>query len=444
MFASLSDGLQNVLRKLAGKARLSAKNIEDGIVEVRRALLQADVNYKVVAAFIDAVKKKAIGVETLKGVEPHQQFIKILYDELCALLGPVDHEIPKADPPPAVLMMVGLQGSGKTTTTAKLARLMSKRGRKPVMIAADMIRPAAVEQLRVLGRTHGIAVYSEDSGRVAKICERGIRYAAENGFDTAILDTQGRLHIDEAMMQELEEIKGRTRPHQIFLVADAMTGQDAVNSAEVFQKRLGLSGVILSKLDSDTRGGCALSIKSITGAPIRFVGTGEKIDDLEEFHPDRMASRILGMGDVVSLVEKAREVVDQKQAIEMRDKVLKAEFTFEDMLQQLQTVKKMGNLSKLVKLIPGMSQLMGDQEIDEKELIRTEALIQSMTPAERRSPELMNSPSRRRRVARGAGLSLHDINSFLKQFDQMRHLFRDLGRGRGEDFFKKMKQKGLI
>jgi signal recognition particle subunit SRP54 len=445
MFESITEGLQNAFRKLSGKAKISEKNIEDGIVEVRRALLQADVSYKVVKDFIGAVKKAAVGEEVVKGVEPYQQFIKILHDQLVELMGPVDPSLSYASKGPTVIMMVGLQGSGKTTTTAKLAKYLIRKGRHPVMVACDLIRPAAVEQLRVLGKQNKIPVYAEDGGRPVKIAKRSIAHAEDNKFDTVLIDTQGRLHVNDELMEELNEMKAKIKPHHVLLVLDAMTGQDAVNSASQFNERVGIDAVLLTKLDGDARGGCALSVKAVTGAPIKFIGVGEKISNLEEFYPDRMASRILGMGDVVTLVEKAQEVVDEKEAVKMRDKLLKAEIDFEDMLKQMQTVKKMGPLKDVMKMIPGVSQMLGDQEIDENEIKRTEAIIYSMTPQERHNPELLVNVSRKQRIAKGSGVRLHELNAFLKQFEQMRQVFRSFGKGKGKgDLFKKMKQKGLF
>jgi signal recognition particle subunit SRP54 len=443
MFESISESLQNVFRKLAGKHKLSEENVKEGIVEVRRALLQADVNFKVVKDFIDRVTQKAVGVEVVKGIEPFQQFIKVINDELVELMGPVDHDIPRAEKGPTVIMMVGLQGSGKTTTTGKLGKYLAKKGRKPLMIAADLIRPAAIDQLRTIGKQNNIPVYAEDlGGRVVKIAARGIEHAVQQSLDTVLVDTQGRLHIDADMMTELKELKDKIKPHQTYLVVDAMTGQDAVNSASSFNQQLGIDAVIVTKLDGDARGGCALSVKAVTGKPIKFIGVGEKIDNLDEFHPDRMASRILGMGDVVSLVEKAQEVVDEKEAAKMRDKTLKGDLTFEDMLKQMQMVKKMGSLRDIVKMIPGVSQMMGDQEIDENEIARTEAIIHSMTRQERQNPELLVNINRKQRIARGSGVALHEINAFLKQFEQMRRMMRDIGRGKTDvsEMMKKFKR----
>lgn len=445
MFESISRSFQDAFRKLAGKARLSEKNIEEGIVEVRRALLQADVNYKVVRDFIQKVKNDALGEKVIRGVEPHQQFIKILHDRLVDLMGPVDHDIPCAKKGPTILMLVGLQGSGKTTTVAKLAKRLEKEGRKPLMAACDLIRPAAVEQLRVLGRQIGIPVHAEEGGRPIKVARRAVAEAEETGRDTVLIDTQGRLHVDDELMDELVRMKEKLKPHRVYLVLDSMTGQDAVNSARQFNDRVGIDAVILTKLDGDARGGCALSVKAVTGKPIQFVGVGEKIQNLEPFHPDRMASRILGMGDVVGLVERAQAVVDREEAVRMKEQLLKGEITFEDMLKQMKAVQKMGRIQDIVKMIPGMSQVLGDQEIDENEIKRTEAIIQSMTPEERRNPELLFNISRKQRISRGCGVRLHEVNAFIRQFGQLRQMFRDLGRGKGRgDFFQKLKAKKLI
>jgi signal recognition particle subunit SRP54 len=429
MFESLTDSLTGVFRKLSGKGRLSESNIEEGLQEARRALLAADVNFKVVKDVIDRVKVKAIGEEVIKSVNPTEMFIFVFQKELEALMGPVDHALPTASGGPAVIMMVGLQGSGKTTTTGKLGKYAQKRGRRPLLVAADMIRPAAVEQLKTLGAQNKIPVYFEPSGRVVKICERGIAKAVEDSHDLVILDTQGRLHIDREMMDELAEIKTKVKPHQIFLVVDAMTGQDAVRSADEFNKQLGLDGVIMTKLDGDARGGAALSVKAVTGKPIKFIGLGEKIDNLEEFHPDRMASRILGKGDIVSFVEKAREAIDQKHAEEMQRKIMKDELTLDDFLKQLQQMKKLGPLKSIMKMLPGEIGKMAD-EVDDDELKYSEAIMQSMTLQERQNPELLNG-SRRQRVARGSGRPIQEVNALLKQFDDARKMIRMMKKGKG-------------
>jgi len=432
MFDSLTEALTGVFRKLAGRGRLTERNIEEGLQEVRRALLAADVHFRIVRDFIERVKAKAVGEEVLRSVRPADQFVFIVHKELEALMGPVDSSVPAASPGPTVLMLAGLQGSGKTTTAAKLGRYLQKKGRKPLLVAGDMIRPAAVEQLKTLGAQNGLPVYAEATGRPVKICERGVAKAAEQGCDTVILDTQGRLHIDREMMDELKEIKEKIRPHQIYLVVDAMTGQDAVRSADEFNRQLAIDGVILTKLDGDARGGAALSVKAVTGKPIKFVGVGERIDGLEEFHPDRMAGRILGMGDVVSLVEKAQESIDAEHARRLQEKIRKDELTITDFYNQLQQLKKMGPLKAILKMLPGqLGQMAGD--VDEDELKHFEAIIQSMTPQERDNPEILNS-SRRQRVARGSGRSIHEVNSLIKQFDEARKMIRMMKKGKGLPF----------
>jgi len=429
MFESLSESLGNVFRKLSGKGRLTEANVEEGLQEVRRALLAADVSFKIVKDFIDRVKTKALGEEVLKTVNPTQMFVSIVHKELTSLMGPVDHALPSIPNAPAVVMMAGLQGAGKTTTTAKLGKYLQKRGRKPMLIAADMIRPAAVEQLKTLGSQNGIPVYFEPSGRPVKICERGIAKAAEQGCDIVILDTQGRLHVDREMMDELKEIHQKLKPQQTFLVVDAMTGQDAVKSADEFNKQLSLDGVILTKLDGDARGGAALSVKAIVGKPIKFVGMGEKIEMLEEFHPERMADRILGMGDVVTLVEKAREAIDEEQARKLQEKIRKDELTIDDFLKQLESMEKMGPIKSLMKMLPGqLGQMAGD--IDENELKYAKAIIRSMTMQERENPELLNA-SRRQRIARGSARPVHEVNSLIKQFEEARKMIKMMKKGKG-------------
>jgi len=429
MFESLSESLTSVFRKLSGKGKLSEANIEEGLQEVRRALLAADVSFKIVKDFIERVKTAALGAEVLKTVNPTQMFVSIVHKELSALMGPVDHAIPPAQAGPTVLMMAGLQGAGKTTTTAKLGKYLQKRGRKPMLVAADMIRPAAVEQLRTLGDQNKIPVYFEPSGRPVKICERGIAKAVEAGCDVVILDTQGRLHVDREMMDELKEIHQKVKPHQTFLVVDAMTGQDAVKSADEFNKQLSLDGVILTKLDGDARGGAALSVKAIVGKPIKWIGMGEKIEMLEEFHPERMADRILGMGDVVTLVEKAREAIDEEQARKLQEKIRKDELTIDDFLKQLESMEKMGPIKSLMKMLPGqLGQMAGD--IDENELKYAKAIIRSMTMQERENPELLNA-SRRQRIAKGSARPVHEVNSLIKQFEEARKMIKMMKKGKG-------------
>jgi signal recognition particle subunit SRP54 len=429
MFESLTESLSNVFRKLSGKGKLTEKNIEEGLREVRTALLGADVNYKVVKDFIERVQQKAIGQEVIKNINPAQQIVKLVHDELVELMGPVDHEIPWAPKGPTILMMVGLQGSGKTTTTGKLAKHLQRRGKKPMLVAADMIRPAAVEQLKTLGAANNIPVYAEATGRVVKICERGVKHAEEKGYDIVILDTQGRLHIDQAMMEELREIKDKVKPHQIYFVIDGASGQDAVNSAKQFNDTLSVDGIIVTKLDGDARAGATLSCKAVTGKPIKFLGVGEKMENLEEFHPERMAGRILGMGDVVSLVEKAQEAFDQEKAAKFREKIKKDELSLADFLEQLQQMKKMGPLKSLMKMLPGQLGQMAE-EIDENEVKHAEAIIQSMTPEERESPEIL-SGSRKQRIAKGSGRSVQEVNSLLKQFDDARKMLRAMKKGKG-------------
>jgi signal recognition particle subunit SRP54 len=433
MFESLSESLGNVFRKLSGKGRLSEANVEEGLQEVRRALLAADVSFKIVKDFIDRVKATAVGAEVLKTVNPTQMFISIVHKELTQLMGPVDHAIPPAPGgQPTVLMMAGLQGAGKTTTTAKLGKYLQKRGRRPMLIAADMIRPAAVEQLKTLGAQNNIPVYFEPSGRPVKICERGIAKAVEQKCDVVVLDTQGRLHVDREMMDELKEIHQKVKPTQTFLVVDAMTGQDAVKSADEFNKQLSLDGVILTKLDGDARGGAALSVKAIVGKPIKFIGMGERIEMLEEFHPERMADRILGMGDVVTLVEKAREAIDEEQARKLQEKIRKDELTMDDFLKQLEAMEKMGPIKSLMKMIPGASQIgqmMGDMDNAEDQVKYAKAIIRSMTMQERENPELLNA-SRRQRIAKGSARPVHEVNSLIKQFDEARKMIKMMKKGK--------------
>lgn len=425
MFESITESLQSVFRKLRARGKLTEKNIRDGMREVRMALLQADVNYKVVKDFIERVTQQAIGQEVIRSITPAQQIVKIVQDEMTGLMGPVDWSIKFNPKGPTVIMMIGLQGCGKTTTCVKLARYLIKKAHQPLLVAADIQRPAAVEQLKVLGKQLDIPVYSEEIGPPPRICERAVKFAQENNRDVIILDTAGRLHINQELMDELKDVAKRTRPNEIFLVADAMTGQDAVRSAGEFNTQLPLNSVILTKLDGDARGGAALSIKAVTGKPIKFAGVGEKTDDFEEFHPDRMASRILGMGDVVTLVEKAQETVDIEQAKKLEEKIRKSELNLQDFLDQLRQIKKMGPLKELLALIPGVGGAMKD--VDEKEMKKVEAVIQSMTKEERFHPEIIDG-RRRQRIARGSGTSVQQINSLLKQFKEMRKMMKDMGK----------------
>lgn len=426
MFESISGSLANAFRFFRGQTHLTEANIQEGLREVRKAFLEADVNFKVVKEFVQRVSKKAVGEEVLKSLKPDQVIVKIVHDELVALLGGAESgKVATAPNGPTVILMAGLQGSGKTTTCGKLAKYLVKKGRKPLLVAADVQRPAAVEQLVTIGQSLQVPVHFEREGRPPKICERGVAKAVETGRDVVILDTAGRLHIDKPLMDELKEIRERTKPHEVFLVCDAMTGQDAVNSAKEFNDLLALSGVILTKLDGDTRGGAALSIKEVTGKPIRFVGVGEKPDDLEEFHADRMASRILGMGDVVTLVEKAQEAITQEEAEEALEKLVGDGFNFEDFLKQMKTMRKMGPLKSLLGMLPGMGALK-DLNVDEDKFKYTEAIINSMTRAERLNPDLIDV-RRRQRISRGSGRSIGEVNELIKGFKMSRKAMKGMG-----------------
>jgi len=433
MFESLSSSLDSVFKKLRGKGVISEANTREAMREVRMALLEADVSYKVVKQFVATCQERALGQEVLRSVSPGQQIVKVVHDELVALMGPVDHAIKFSEHGPTVLMLVGLQGAGKTTAAAKLARYLGHRGHAPMLVAADVQRPAAIEQLRVLGRQLDMPVYAEEGGRPPRICQRSIAAAREQNCDMVILDTAGRLHVDDVLMAELRDIADRVKPNETFLVCDAMTGQDAVNSAGEFNQSLGIDGVILTKLDGDARGGAALSIKAVTGTPIKFIGLGEKLDALEEFHPDRMVSRILGMGDVVSFVEKVQAEVDVERAAEFEEKIRSRSLTLEDFLDQLQQVKRMGNLKDVMGLLPGMGGV--DFQAAESEIPHIEGIIRSMTPAERDDPDLINS-SRRRRIAMGSGRNAQEVNQLLKQFRQMKKVMKQFGTGGG--LMKKM------
>jgi signal recognition particle subunit SRP54 len=425
MFESISDRLKSALSVFHKSGRLTEQNIRDGMREVRKALLEADVQFDVVRSFIKDVTEKAVGEEVLKTVRPGQMIVKIVHDELTQLMGPTDSGINFAASGPTVIMMVGLQGSGKTTTSGKLADYFRRKGRAPILVAADVQRPAAIDQLETLGRELEVPVYAERGGRPAKICQRAVKEAEKSGRNVVILDTAGRLHIDEPLMTELHDIQKKTGPHEIFLVSDAMTGQDAVVSAKEFNERLELTGVILTKMDGDARGGAALSIKKVTGKPIKFMGVGEKLDRLEEFHPDRVAGRILGMGDIVTLVEKAQDAQDEDQAREKAEKLFAGTFTLDDFLEQMQAMKKMGPLKDLMAMIPGMKDLTAGEDIDPREFGRMEAIIYSMTPAERTKPEQIDH-SRRRRIARGSGTEARDVRDLVNQFAQARKLMKQL------------------
>ena len=427
MFEQLSERFQSAFRSLTGRGRLSEANIEEALREVRRALLEADVNFKVARGFVNDVKARAIGDDVLKSVTPGQQMIKIVHEELAALLGGRAGSFQIPSGAPAVVMVVGLQGSGKTTFCAKLANYLRRRGKSPMLAAADTYRPAAQDQLATLGGQLGLPVHVGEAGAdPVGIATTALREARETGSDIVILDTAGRLHVDENMMSELERIREATKPAEILLVLDSMTGQDAVNVASEFAGRLDFSGAVLTKLDGDTRGGAAVSLRAVTGKPIKFAGVGEKLDALEVFHPDRMASRILGMGDVVTLVERAQEATDLEEAAKLEEKILKESLTLEDFSEQLQALKKMGPLDQLVGMMPGMGK-MGRVNVDERALAQVEAIINSMTPDERRNPGIIDG-SRRKRIARGSGTTVQDINRLLKQFDAMKKMARQFGK----------------
>jgi signal recognition particle subunit SRP54 len=431
MFDSLSDKLQGALNGLKGQGKLSDKDIERVAREIRLALLEADVNYRVVKDFVAKVKDRALGVEVLESLTPAQQVIKIVNEELTALMGSASTKLTFSPHPPTVIMMVGLQGSGKTTACGKLAKFLSTQGKSPAMVAADVYRPAAVDQLKTLGAQLNVPVYDEGTtADPVDIARHGLDWAREKGRDVLIIDTAGRLHIDERLMDELVNIRQRVKPHNILLVLDSMTGQDAVNVAQQFQEKVALDGIVLTKLDGDARGGAALSVRAVTGKPIKFVSLGEKLDSFEYFHPDRMASRILGMGDVLSLIERAEQAMDEKKQAELEKRLRKSQFTFEDFLDQLSQVRKMGSLQSILGMIPGLptNKLKGLQ-IDDKAFDRIQAIIHSMTPEERRHPDII-SGGRRRRIATGSGSDIHAVNQLLNQFKQMQKMMKQIGSGR--------------
>ena len=429
MFESLTEKFNLIFRSLSGRGRITEANISDALAQVRKALLEADVNYSVVKTFCKDVMTAAIGAEVIKSLHPGQVFVKIVYDELTRLMGPVDSNIYFVSPGPTVIMLAGLQGCGKTTTAAKLGRHILEKGKKPLLVADDLQRPAAIEQLIILGQQVNINVYHEDSKNAVNVAENAIKYAKENGHDVVILDTAGRLHIDQEMMSQIADVAKAVIPHQIYLVCDSMTGQDAVNSAKEFNERLELDGVILTKLDGDARGGAALSVKAVTGKPIKFIGVGEKLDKLEEFHPDRMAGRILGMGDVVTLVEKAQEQFDAEEAMKLQKKMAKGSFGFDDFLKQMQAVKNMGGMKSMLKMMPGIGGQIDDMDLDDKSINRMEGIIHSMTLAERRDPDVIDS-ARRRRIAAGAGVQPNDVSSLVKTFTRSRDMMKALSGGK--------------
>ncbi|HEX9657149.1 MAG TPA: signal recognition particle protein [Bacteroidota bacterium] len=437
MFEELSRKLDGVLKRLRGEGKLSQGNISETLREVRKVLLDADVNYKVAKRFIDDVQQRSIGKEVLQSITPGQLIVKIIRDELVALLGTSNSEIKFSSSPPSVILIAGLQGSGKTTFSAKLANELKRQGRHPLLVAADIYRPAAIDQLTTLGTQIDIPVYSEREPDAVGIAMHSVEHAKKNARDVVIIDTAGRLHVDEEMMQEVEAIKDRTKPSEILFVVDAMTGQDAVNTAKAFHDRLNFDGAVLTKMDGDARGGAAISLRATVGKPIKFLSTGEKLDALEKFHPDRLASRILGMGDIVSLVEKANQQFDQEKAAKLESKIRKSQFTIEDFYEQLQEMKKMGPLSQLVGMIPGMNKLPQGAAIDDNAMIKIEAIIQSMTREERQKPQVLNG-SRRKRIATGSGTSVQEVNRMLKQFDQMQKMMKTMSKGVGMGGMQRM------
>ena len=424
MFEALSEKLEGIFKKLKGRGLLREEDIASALKEIKMALLEADVNFKVVKDFTERVRVKAIGKEVTESITPGQQVVKIVYDELCSLMGGKHSKINLSPNPPTVLMLVGLHGSGKTTTTAKLAKSFKKDGRRPVLVAMDTARPAAIDQLITLGAQIDVPVYSTRAGdSPIRICADAIKKANSEGRDVVILDTAGRLHIDEQLMKELEEIKKEAKPKEILLVADAMTGQDAVNIAKSFDKRLNIDGIILTKMDGDARGGAALSMIAVTGKPVKFIGASEKIEALEPFHPERMASRILGMGDIVSLVEKAQEAVNTKEAVKLQKRLSENKFTFEDLRDQLSQIRKMGPLENILSMIPGMGKQIKGMSVNDKELVKIEAIINSMTKQERGNYVIING-SRKKRIAMGSGTTVADVNRLIKQYLQMKKMLK--------------------
>ena len=430
MFEELSRKLEGVLKKLRGQGKITEVNIAETLREVRRVLLDADVNFKVAKQFIEDVRKKALGQEVLQSITPGQLIVRVIHEELIALLGTSSASIAQAANPPTVILVAGLQGSGKTTFCAKLARYLKEQGRYPLLAAADIYRPAAVDQLVTLGTEIGLPVYHAAGASPVAIARGAVEHARKSARDVVIIDTAGRLHVDEEMMKEVEAIKAAVIPDEILFVVDAMTGQDAVNTARAFNERLNFDGAVLTKMDGDARGGAAISLRATVGKPIKFISTGEKLDALEKFHPDRLASRILGMGDVVTLVEKAQQQFDQEKAVKLEAKLRKSQFTLEDFLEQLQEVKKMGPLSQVLGMLPGMNRLPAGANVDDTALVRIEAIIRSMTHEERRKPAIING-SRRKRIATGSGTSVQDVNRLMKQYDQMQKMMKTLGKGGG-------------
>lgn len=440
MFENLSDKLQRVFKNLRGEGKLTEQHLDEALKEIRMALLEADVNFKVVKQFTDAVRQKAIGQEVMQSLSPGQQVVKIVRDELIEMLGGANVRLSFGAQPPSVIMMVGLQGSGKTTSSGKLSKWLQKGGHRPLLVSVDVYRPAARDQLKVIANDIGVKLWEGNpDDKPLQLCQDAVREARDTAHDVVIIDTAGRLHIDEALMNELHEIKDLVKPNEILFVADAMLGQDAVKSAQQFHDQLGFNGFILTKMDGDARGGAALSIKQVTGQPVKFVGTGEKYDALELFHPDRLVSRIMGMGDILSLIEKAEEVVDKKKAVEMQEKMMSDSFTLDDFRDQLKQIRKLGSLEQIMSMLPSIGPFkeMQKAKVDEKELVRVEAIINSMTPKERRNHQLING-SRRKRIAKGSGTSVQQVNQLLKQYAQTRKMMK----GMKNSFFGK-RMKGM-
>ena len=428
MFQSLSDKLTNAFKKFRNKGKLTPEDVKVGMREIKLALLEADVNFKVVKSFVNTVSERAVGAEVLESLLPAQQIVKIVNEELINLMGGTQSKLTIASAPPTIIMMVGLQGAGKTTHAGKLAGLYKKQGKHPLLVACDIYRPAAIKQLQIVGEKLDIPVFTMgDKVSPVQIAKQGVAYAKQKGYDMVFIDTAGRLHIDEELMNELKAIKSETNPTEILLTVDAMIGQDAVNVAETFNELLDITGVVLTKLDGDTRGGAALSIKHVTGKPIKFIGTGEKLDTIEPFHPERMASRILGMGDVLSLIEKAQEAYDEKKSAELEQKIRQQKFTLDDFLDQFQQLRNMGGVEQMLGMMPGGA-AMKDVKIDEKAMAHMEAIIRSMTMEERVNPEIINS-SRKIRIAKGSGTSVEEVNKLLRQFDQMKKMMKQVSNG---------------
>ena len=428
-FEGLSEKLGKIFKNLKGYGKLNEKIVNEAMREVKMALLEADVSYKVVKKFVADVSEKAVGAEVMESLTPAQQVIDIVHAELCSLMGNTNARIDFPSKPPCVIMMCGLQGAGKTTHSAKLAKYLKEQNRRPMLVACDIYRPAAIDQLKVVGEKAGVKVFEMGQENPVKIAKESIKYAKDNGHDVVILDTAGRLHIDEQLMEELENIKAETSPNEILLVVDSMTGQDAVNVAKSFNEKLDITGVILTKLDGDTRGGAALSVLAVTGKPIKFAGIGEKIEDLEVFHPDRMANRILGMGDVLSLIEKAKETFDEKEADKLAKKLQSNKFDMNDLLAQFEQIEKMGSMTSLINMIPGLSGKVKEEDIDERRMPRTKAIILSMTKREREKPSIIDA-KRKRRIAAGSGTRVEDVNNLLKQFDMMQKMMKQMN-GKG-------------